>query len=216
MNPDLLRSEFLGVTVRFDDVELLRDDLTMFFTEVSGAYDLPRFEFSPDGGATMSNPDGAEFVLKPGSAACGGVTHLGFHEGLERVDGLIGEAVNRYAIEPLWLDDVTLVATWDLDGESTGRDLLIDDVLRFDQDRVALIDGEDLSLGLRVWRTLGDGTVDCSIEPMHSDPGKLYIRLVYSQRENPMDMPRVLAAVESVNEFLQGPIKSFMLSVARP
>ena len=49
MNPDLLRSEFLGVTVRYDDVEFARDDLAMFFSEVSSVYDLPRFEFNPDG-----------------------------------------------------------------------------------------------------------------------------------------------------------------------
>ncbi len=216
MNPDLLRSEFLGVTIRFDDVEMARDDLAMFFSEASSVYDLPRFEFNTDGGATMSNPDGAEFVLRPSSAACGGVTNLGFQEGLERVDGLVGEAVSRYGIDTIWLDDVTLVATWDLEDEQAARDLLIDDVLRFDTERLALIDGEDLSLGLRVWRTMGDGTIDCSIEPMHSDPAKVYIRLVYSQRETPMDMPSLLAAVEAVNEFLHGPIKSFMLSVARP
>jgi hypothetical protein len=31
-----------------------------------------------------------------------------------------------------------------------------------------------------------------------------------------MDMPALLGAVEMVNEFLQGPIKAFMLSVAHP
>lgn len=216
MNPDLLRTEFLGVTVRFDDVALPKDDLAAFFSEVSGVYDLPRFEFHADGGATMSNPDGAEFVLRPGSAACGGVTNLGFHEGMERIDGLIGEAVSRYGIDPIWLDDVTLVATWDLEGEQAGRDVLIDDILRFDDERMALLDGEELSLGLRVWRSLGEGQIDCSIEPMHADPSKLYIRLVYSQRETPMDMATLAAATASVNEFLQGPIKSFVLSVTRP
>lgn len=217
MNPDLLRSEFLGVTVRFDDVELPRDDLAMFFSEISGAYDLPRFEFNTDGGATMSNPDGAEFILRPTSAACGGVTRLGFHEGLERVDGLLGEAITRFGVETLWLDDVTLVATWDLEDDLAGRDLLIDDVLRFDQERLAMFDGDDeLSLGLRIWRTLGEGTVDCSIEPMHADPSRIYLRLVYAQREIPMDLPGLLTAVESVNGFLQGPVKAFMLSVARP
>ena len=58
--------------------------------------------------------------------------------------------------------------------------------------------------------------MDCSIEPMHADPSKVYIRLVYSQRELPLDMPALLGAVEMVNEFLQGPIKAFMLSVAHP
>ncbi len=215
MNPDLLRSEFLGVTVRFDDVDLPRDDLAAFFSEVSSAYDLPRFEYNLEGGATMSNPDGAEFVLRPNHAACGGVTRLGFHEGLERLDGLLGDAIARYEIGQLLLDDVTLVATWDLENEEAGRDLLIDDVLRFDQERLDLFEGEDLSLGLRVWRSLGEGTVDCSIEPMHADPSRIYLRLVYSQRDIPMDLAGLLGAVESVNQFLQGPVKSFMLTVAR-
>ena len=215
MNPDLLRAEFLGVTVRFDDVELPRDDLASFFSLVSSSYDLPRFEYHPEGGATFSSPEGSEFVVKPGHAACGGVTRLGFHEGLERVEGLMGEAVERYGIGPMWLDDVTLVATWDLEDEDAGKRLLIDDVLRFDEERMALFDGEDLSLGLRVWRSLGEGTVDCSIEPMHADHSRIYLRLVYSQREQTIDLPSLLHAVEEVNAFLHGPVKSFVLTVAR-
>lgn len=215
MNAELLRSEFLGVTVRFDDVDLPRDDLATFFASVSGSYDLPRFEYHLEGGATFSSPEGSEFVLKPGHAACGGVTNLGFAQGLERVEGLLGEAIERYAIGSMWIDDVTLVATWDLEGEDAGRRLLIEDVLRFDDDRMALLDGDDLSLGLRVWRALGDGTVDCSIEPMHADHSRIYLRLVYSQREISMDLPGLLAAVEDVNDFLHGQIKSFVLAVAR-
>lgn len=215
MNPDLLRAEFLGVTVRFDDVELPRDDLASFFSLVSSSYDLPRFEYHSEGGATFSSPEGSEFVIKPGHAACGGVTRLGFHEGLERVEGLMGEAVERYGIGPMWLDDVTLVATWDLEDEDAGKRLLIDDVLRFDEERMALFDGEDLSLGLRVWRSLGEGTVDCSIEPMHADHSRIYLRLVYSQREQTIDLPSLLHAVEEVNAFLHGPVKSFVLTVAR-
>ena len=215
MNPDLLRAEFLGVTVRFDDVELPRDDLASFFSLVSSSYDLPRFEYHAEGGATFSSTEGSEFVIKPGHAACGGVTRLGFHEGLERVEGLVGEAVERYGIGPMWLDDVTLVATWDLEDEDAGKRLLIDDVLRFDEERLALFDGEDLSLGLRVWRSLGEGTVDCSIEPMHADHSRIYLRLVYSQRDQTIDLPSLLAAVEEVNQFLHGPVKSFVLAVAR-
>lgn len=215
MNPDLLRAEFLGVTVRFDDVELPRDDLASFFSLVSSSYDLPRFEYHTEGGATFSSAEGSEFVIKPGHAACGGVTRLGFHEGLERVEGLVGEAVERYGIGPMWLDDVTLVATWDLEDEDAGKRLLIDDVLRFDEERLALFDGEDLSLGLRVWRSLGEGTVDCSIEPMHADHSRIYLRLVYSQRDQTIDLQSLLAAVEEVNQFLHGPVKSFVLAVAR-
>ena len=215
MNSELLRSEFLGVTVRFDDVEMPRDDLAAFFSLVSSSYDLPRFEYHAEGGATFSSHEGSEFVIKPGHAACGGVTQLGFVQGLERVDGLLGEAIERYSIGPLWLDDVTLVATWDLEEEDAGRRLLIEDVLRFDDERMSLFDGEDLSLGLRVWRSLGEGTVDCSIEPMHADHSRIYLRLVYSQRDITMDLAGLLAAVEDVNVFLHGPVKSFMLAVAR-
>ncbi len=215
MNPELLRSEFLGVTVRFDDVDLPRDDLASFFSLVSASYDLPRFEYHSDGGATFSNNEGSEFVIKPAHAACGGVTQLGFKEGLERVNGLLGEAIERYHVGPIWLDDVTLVATWDLEDDDAGKNLLIDDVLRFDDDRISLFDGDDVTLGLRVWRTLGEGTIDCSIEPMHADHSRIYLRLVYSQRDLPMEMPGLLAAVESVNEFLQGPVKSFVMAVAR-
>ena len=215
MNAELLRSEFLGVTVRFDDVDLPREDLAAFFSAVSGSYDLPRFEYHTDGGATFSSPEGSEFVIKPGHMACGGVTHLGFSQGLDRVNGLVGDAIERYGIGPMWLDDVTLVATWDLEDEDAGRRLLIEDVLRFDDDRMSLLDGEDLSLGLRVWRTLGEGTVDCSIEPMHADHSRIYLRLVYSQRDITVDLATLLSAVEDVNEFLHGPIKSFVLAVAR-
>lgn len=217
MNPDLLLSEFLGVTVRYDEIDLPRDDLAALFASVSANYDLPRFEYNPEGGATMSNPDGAEFVVRPGQAACGGVTRLGFHEGLERVQGLIGEAMERYDISQVVLDDVTLVATWDIESEEAGRQLLIDDVLRFDDERLALFGGDrdELSLGLRVWQSLGEGTVDCSIEPMHADPSRIYLRLVYSQRDVPLDLAGLLDAVEDVNRFLHGPVKSFMLAVAR-
>ena len=65
------------MTVRFDDVELPRDDLASFFSLVSASYDLPRFEYHPEGGATFSSSEGSEFVIKPGHAACGGVTRLG-------------------------------------------------------------------------------------------------------------------------------------------
>ena len=115
----------------------------------------------------------------------------------------------------MWLDDVTLVATWDLEDDDAGRRLLIEDILRFDDDRMDLFEGDDLSLGLRVWRSLGEGTVDCSIEPMHADHSRIYLRLVYSQRDITMDLPALLAAIDDVNGFLHGPVKSFVLAVTR-
>ena len=42
MSPDpaLLRIEFLGLTVRHDDVEMPREDLAAFFADVSDRYGL--------------------------------------------------------------------------------------------------------------------------------------------------------------------------------
>ena len=109
-NPDLLRTEFLGLTVRFDDVDLSREDMALFFAGTSGRYGLNRLEYHADGGATMSGPDGAEFVLRPAQAASCGVTRLGLAEGLERVGGLLEEAIDRYRVGSMWIEDVTLVA----------------------------------------------------------------------------------------------------------
>ncbi len=217
MNPDLLRSEFLGVTLRFDAVDLPRDEVASFFADVSGAYDLPRLEFAEEGGATLSDPDGAELVLRPTQIACGGVVRLGYQEGRERIDGLVGDAVTRFGIEPFWLEDITLVATWDLEDEGAGRALIIDDIVRFDADRVAMLGepDDDLSLGLRIWRSLGEGSIDCSIEPMHADPSRIYLRVVYSQREIDMDFAGVLATMDEVNACLRGPLRTFVMAVAR-
>ncbi len=217
MNPDLLRSEFLGVTVRFDTVEFDRADLASLFADVSTSYDVPRLEFTDDGGATMSNPDGAELVLHPTQAACGGVTRLGYREGRERVEGLLGESLERFDVGTVWLEDITIVATWDLEDEDAGRRLIIDDVVRFDHERLALLGDEDddLSLGLRIWRSLGEGSIDCSIEPMHADSSRIYLRVVYSQREIDMDFAGVLATMDEVNQYLRGPLREFVVAVAR-
>ena len=57
MSPDpaLLRIEFLGLTVRHDDVEMPREDLASFFADVSDRYGLNRFEYHSDAGATLSH-----------------------------------------------------------------------------------------------------------------------------------------------------------------
>lgn len=217
MNPDLLRSEFLGVTIRYDAVDLPRGELASFFTDISAPYDVPRLEFLDEGGATMSNPDGAELVLRPTQVACGGVTRLGYQEGRERVDGLVGEAIERFGMGPLWLEDITLVATWDLEVEGAGRAVIIDDIVRFDTERLAMLgeEDDDVSLGLRIWRSLGEGSIDCSIEPMHADASRIYLRVVYSQREIDMDFAGILATMDEVNEYLRGPLRSFVVAVAR-
>src|SRR4029079_12396691 len=102
-----LRTEFLGITVRFDDVDLAREDLAMFFAGVSDRYGLNRMEYGLEGGATMSGPDGAEFVMRTGQASSCGVTRLGMAEGMERVAALLGEALDHYRVGPMWIEAIT-------------------------------------------------------------------------------------------------------------
>ena len=213
-NPDLLRIEFLGITAHHDEVEMPREDLALFFAGLSGPYALTRLEYHSDAGATFSGPDGAECVLRPGQVASCGVTSLGYREGLGRVAGLLSEAVERYGIGPLWVDDVTLVAVWDVEDSESARELLVGSMLQVDEERLDLLGGEHVSLGLRIWRRAGDSALEVAIEPMHSEPSKVYIRLVQSQSE-PMDAASVVEAADSVHDFLQGPLKSFVLARAR-
>lgn len=213
-NPDLLRIEFLGITAHHDEVEMAREDLALFFAGVSGPYGLSRLEYHSDAGATFSGPDGAECVLRPGQIASCSVTALGYREGLGRVAGLLSEAVERYGIGPLWVDDVTLVAVWDVEDVESARELLVGSMLQVDEDRLDLLGGDDVSLGLRIWRRAGDSALEVAIEPMHAEPSKVYIRLVQSQSE-PMEAAAVGEAADSVHDFLQGPLKSFVLARAR-
>jgi hypothetical protein len=213
-NPDLLRIEFLGITAHHDEVEMPREDLALFFAGLSGPYALTRLEYHSDAGATFSGPDGAECVLRPGQIASCGVTSLGYLEGVGRVVGLLSEAVERYGIGPLWVDDVTLVAVWDVEDSESARELLVGSMLQVDEERLDLLGGEHVSLGLRIWRRAGDSTLEVAIEPMHAEPSKVYIRLVQSQSE-PMDAASVVEAADSVHDFLQGPLKSFVLARAR-
>jgi hypothetical protein len=213
-NPDLLRIEFLGITAHHDEVEMPREDLALFFAGLSGPYALTRLEYHSDAGATFSGPDGAECVLRPGQIASCGVTSLGYREGVGRVVGLLSEAVERYGIGPLWVDDVTLVAVWDVEDTESARELLVGSMLQVDEERLDLLGGEHVSLGLRIWRRAGDSTLEVAIEPMHSEPSKVYIRLVQSQSE-PMDAASVVETADSVHDFLQGPLKSFVLARAR-
>ncbi len=213
-NPDLLRIEFLGITAHHDEVEMPREDLALFFAGLSGPYALTRLEYHSDAGATFSGPDGAECVLRPGQIASCGVTSLGYREGLGRVAGLLSEAVDRYGIGQLWVDDITLVAVWDVEDSESARELLVGSMLQVDEERLDLLGGEHVSLGLRIWRRAGDSALEVAIEPMHSEPSKVYIRLVQSQSE-PMDAASVAEAADSVHDFLQGPLKSFVLARAR-
>ena len=183
LNPDLLRIEFVGVTLRHDEVELPREDIALFFAALSDRYGLSRLEYHSDAGATFSGPDGAECVLRPAQIASCGVTGMGYREGRERIVGLIDEATDRYGISESWVEDITLVAVWDVEDSESARELLVGSMLQVDDDRLELLEGEHVSLGLRIWRRAGDSSLEVAIEPMHSEPSKVYIRLVQSQGE---------------------------------
>jgi hypothetical protein len=215
LNPDLLRIEFLGVTLRHDEVDLPREDLAIFFAAVGARYGLTRLEFHPDAGATFSGPDGAECVLRPAQIASCGVTGMGYREGLERVAGLVGEAAERYGIGELWIEDITLVAVWDVQDPEEARGLLVDNILQLDDDRLELLEGDDVSLGLRIWRRLGESSLECAVEPMHSEPSKVYLRLVQTQGEVMVDGAALREAVDGVHAFLTGPLTAFMMARAR-
>ena len=217
MSPDpaLLRMEFLGLTVRHDEVEMPREDLAAFFATVSDRYGLGRFEYHSDAGATLSGPDGSECVLRPTHIASCGVTGLGYLEGVERVVGLVGEAVERYGIGEMWVEDITLVAVWDVEDPEGARALLVDNVLQIDEDRLDLLQADDVSLGLRIWRRRGESSLECAIEPMHSEPAKVYLRLVQTSSDVLPDTAALREAADAVHEFLLGPLAAFMMARAR-
>lgn len=215
LNPDLLRIEFLGVTVRHDDVELAREDLALFFAGVGERYGLTRLEYHSDAGATFSGPDGSECVLRPGQTASCGVTGLGYREGRERVIGLLEETVERYSIGQMWIEDVTLVAAWDVEDPDVARELLRGSVLQIDDDRLDLLGGDEVALGLRIWRRLGESALECAVEPMHSEPSKVYLRLVLTQAEPVAGIASLTETVDGVHDFLLGSLTSFIMARAR-
>jgi hypothetical protein len=214
-NPDLLRVEFLGLTVRHDPVDMPRDDLALFFASISDRYGLQRLEYHTDGGATYSSHDGAEFVLRPSQTASCAVTGLGYREGLERVVGLVEEAVERYEIGQLWIEDVTLVAVWDVEDADVVHELLATGVLQIDAGRLELLGGDEVSVGLRIWRQSGDVAMECAVEPMHAEPSKVYIRLVHTQGDALEGATALREVADGVQGFLLGPLTSFILASAR-
>lgn len=215
-NPDLLRAEFLGITVRHEEVRHDREALGLLFARVGEHHELTRMEYT-EGGATLSGTSGSELVLRSGQTASAGVTTLGFHEGLERVAGLLEEAIAPHGFDRLWIDDITLVAVWDCEDEDAARRHLTDEVLGIDAERLELLAGDehDAAHGLRVWRRLGEGSLDIAVEPMHSDTSKIYVRLVYSEDEPVADIPAVMERAEAVNTYLHGPLAAFVRARAR-
>jgi hypothetical protein len=187
----------------------------MFFASISDRYGLSRLEYHSDGGATYSSQDGAEFVLRPSQIASCAVTGLGYQEGLERVVGLVEEAVERYEIGELWVDDVTLVAVWDVEDADVVHELLATGVLQIDAERLRLLGGDEVSVGLRIWRQSGDVAMECAVEPMHAEPSKVYIRLVHTQGDALEGAPALRDVADGVQGFLLGPLTSFILASAR-
>jgi hypothetical protein len=214
-NPDLLRVEFLGLTVRHDLAELPREDLALFFASISDRYALSRLEYHTDGGATFSSDDGGEFVLRPSQTASCAVTGLGYREGLERVVGLLEEAVERYALGQLWIEDVTMVGVWDVEDAEVVHELLAGSVLQIDAERLDMLGGDDVAVGLRIWRQAGEAVMECAVEPMHSEPSKLYIRLVHTQGDALAEASALREVADGVHGFLLGPLTSFILARAR-
>ena len=215
LNTELLRIEFVGVTLRHEEVDLQREDLALFFASVSDRYGLSRLEYHSDAGATFSSPDGTEFVLRPTQTASCGVTGMGYREGRERILGLVDEATERYGIGETWVEDITLVAVWDVGDAEAARELLVDNVLRLDEDRIELLGGDEITLGLRIWRRTGEASLECAIEPMHTEPSKVYIRLVQSGGDPMPDGAALREAADGVNAFLTGPLAAFMMARAR-
>ena len=192
-NPDLLRIEFLGITAAPRRGGDAARGPRALLRRLSDRYGLTRLEYHSDAGATFSGPDGAECVLRPAQIASCGVTGLGYREGVERVVGLLSarpssataSASSGSRTSPWWP-----CGTWRT--SESARELLVGNVLQVDEDRLDLLGGERRLAGAahlapraasRPWR--------CAIEPMHSEPSKVYIRLVQSQSE---PMRRGLAA----------------------
>jgi hypothetical protein len=215
-NPELLRAEFLGIAVRHREVTHDREQAALLLAQHGQRFDLTRLEFA-DGGATLSGASGTELVLRSTQTAVAGVTGLGFREGRTRVLALLEEGLGQHVHDELWIEDITLVAVWDTEDPDGARRYLTDRVIGLDPERRALLDEDDDAAehGLRVWRRLGAGSLDCAIEPMHSDPDQIYIRLAYAQDEPVANAAAVGACADAVNDFLHGPLAAFVRAHTR-
>jgi len=129
--------------------------------------------------------------------------------------GLVEESVERYEIGQLWIEDVTIVGVWDVEDAEVVRELLAGSVLQIDDERLELLGGDEVSVGLRIWRQAGDASMECAVEPMHAEPSKLYIRLVHTQGEPLSEASSLREVADAVNGFLLGPLTSFILASAR-
>jgi hypothetical protein len=208
LDPELLRVEFIGATVRHAPRDLPRDEIATFFSTVSDRYGFDRLELLPEGGASMSGEAGAELVLRGDQTTSCTVTGLGYREGRERVGDALSEALELFGGEEVSIEDLTLVATWDLEGAGAAKRLLADGLLSSSGSE--LLEEGDASVGIRVWRRLWSGTLECSIEPMHAEPSRLYVRLVYAEHEPVTEVGTILERADEVREFLHGPLTEFV------
>lgn len=211
-NPELLRAEFLGVTLRHDELRRDREDTALLLARDGERYGLNRLEFGDDDSGTLTGPNGSELVLRPTQTACGATTSLGFGEGLARVMGLLADGLGAHDSERLWIDDLTLIAVWDTETPDGARRCLTEDILVLDDERRDLLGGDDAeaSHGLRVWRRLGDGTLDAAVEPMHADLSRMYLRPVYAQEDPLRGLHDVEDCAHALNDYLHGPLAAFV------
>jgi hypothetical protein len=208
LDPELLRVEFIGATVRHDPHDLPRGDIAAFFSTVSDRYGFDRLELLAEGGASLSGEGGAELILRGDQTTSCSVTGLGYREGRERVGDALSEALELFGTDEVSIEDLTLVASWDLDGPGAAKQLLADGLLSSGGSQ--LLDEGEASVGIKVWRRLGGGSLECLIEPMHAEPSKLYLRLVYAEQEPVGDVPAILERADEMREFLHGPLTEFV------
>ena len=91
----------------------------------------------------------------------------------------------------------------------------MDNILQLEDDRLELLQGDDVSVGLRIWRRAGESSLECAVEPMHAEPSKVYLRLVQTQGEVIPDAAALREATDGVYEFLTGPLTAFLMARAR-
>ena len=117
-DPELLRAEFIGLTVRHGPLDLERERIAVLFSDVGPRYGFDRLEMAAEGGAGMSGEEGAELVLRPEQTTSCAVTRLGYHEGIDRVTGALADALECFEAGLLSVEDITLKVTYgSVDGD---------------------------------------------------------------------------------------------------
>ena len=116
------------------------------------------------------------------------------------------------------MEDVTLVAVWDVgDPEVAARAARWQTSCRSTRTAWSCSGGDEVSLGLRIWRQSGEASLECAVEPMHAEPSKVYIRLVQTSAD---DAGRGVAALREASRrraraSCSGRWPSFILARAR-